>query len=64
MCLLTKVDQAEPGSIAYIRKKIDEYGKNPVVVESIHQPQACIELGEWVKNIASEGSPIDIIKGK
>lgn len=64
VCLLTKVDQAEPGSIAYIRKKIDEYGKNPVVVESIHQPQACIELGEWVKNIASEGSPIDIIKGK
>ena len=64
VCLLTKVDQAEPGSIAYIKKKIAEYGNDPVVVESIHQPQACIELGEWVKNIASEGSPIDIIKGK
>lgn len=64
VCLLTKVDQAEPGSIAYIKKKIAEYGKNPMVVESIHQPQSCIELSEWVKNIASEGAPIDIIKGK
>lgn len=64
VCLLTKVDQAEPGSIAYIKQKIAEYGKEPIVVESIHQPQSCIELTEWKKNIASEGSPVDIIKGK
>lgn len=64
VCLLTKVDQAERGSIAYIKKKIAEYGHNPIVVESIHQPQACVELSEWVKNIASEGMPIDTIRGR
>lgn len=64
VCLLTKVDQAEPGSIAYIRKKIAEYCHDPVIGESVHQPQACIELGEWVKNFASEGESIASIKGK
>lgn len=64
VCLLTKVDQAEPGSIQFIRKKIAEHGREPLIVESIHQPQSCIELSEWTKNIASEGTPISTIKGK
>lgn len=64
VCLLTKVDQAEPGSIDYIKKRIAEYGKNPLIVESVHQPQHCIEISEWKKNIASEGNSVDIIKGK
>lgn len=64
VCLLTKVDQAERGSIAYIRQKIAEYGNNPIVMESIHQPQACVELSEWVKNIASEGMSVEVIRGR
>ena len=62
--LLTKVDQAAKGSIEYICNTIDKYSKDAVVVESIHQPQSCVELTEWGHNIASQGMPISSIKGK
>lgn len=64
VCLMTKVDQGAPGFNKYIRDQIAKYGSDPVIVESIHKPQSCIELCEWKRNTASEGMPIDTIKGK
>lgn len=62
--LMTKVDQGLPGFNKYIRDQIAKYGSNPIVVESIHHPQSCIELCDWKRNIADEGMPISTIKGK
>ena len=64
VCLMTKVDQGLPGFNKYIRDQIAKYGSNPIVVESIHHPQSCIELCDWKRNIADEGMPISTIKGK
>lgn len=64
VCLMTKVDQGAPGFNKYIRDQIAKYGSDPVIVESIHHPQSCIELCEWKRNIASEGMPVETIKGK
>ncbi|MCR5176184.1 MAG: tetraacyldisaccharide 4'-kinase [Anaerovibrio sp.] len=64
VCLMTKVDQGLPGYNKYVRDQIAKYGKQPIIVESIHHPQSCIELCEWKRNIADEGMPVTIIKGK
>lgn len=64
VCLLTKVDQAKDGSCEYIREKIAHYNVRAQIVESIHQPKACIELNEWRNNIADEGIPVEEMAGK
>lgn len=64
VCLMTKVDQGLPGFNKYIRDQIAKYGNNPIILESVHHPQSCIELCDWKRNIADEGMPISTIRGK
>ncbi len=64
VCLLTKVDQAAAGSLEYIHDTISKYDNKALVVESIHQPRAFVELSDWYANIGAEGIPVSKMKGK
>ncbi len=64
VCLLTKVDQAAPGSNRYIRDTIQKYNSHALIVESIHQPRCFIELADWYENMAAPGINISEMKGK
>ena len=64
VCLLTKVDQAAPGSNRYIRDTIEKYNDHALIVESIHQPRCFIELADWYEDMAAPGIDISQMKGK
>lgn len=64
VCLLTKVDQAAPGSCEHIRRTVAEQNDHALVVESIHLPRCFIEIGDWYKDITDDGIDIDYMKGK
>ena len=64
VCLLTKVDQAAPGSNRYIRDTIEKYNDHALIVESIHQPRCFIELADWYEDMAAPGIDISEMKGR
>ena len=64
VCLLTKVDQAAPGSNRYIRDTIEKYNEHALIVESIHQPRCFIELADWYEDMAAPGIDISEMKGR
>jgi len=64
VCLLTKVDQAAPGSCEYIRETVGEHNQQALVVESIHLPRCFIEIGDWYQDIAGEGIDVGHMAGK
>ena len=64
VCLLTKVDQAAPGSCEYIRETVAEHNEEALVVESIHLPRCFIEIGDWYQGIAGDGIDVAHMAGK
>ncbi len=64
VCLMTKVDQAEPGSREYIRDTVKKYNPAAQIVESIHYPQRLMPLSEWFSDLTAEGVPVSEISGK
>lgn len=63
VCLLTKVDQAAPHSCEYIRETLAQNNNHALVVESVHNPQGFVEIGDWLDNIASIGKKITEMAG-
>lgn len=63
VCLLTKVDQAAPQACEYIRRTLAQNNDHALVVESIHNPQGFVEIGDWLDNIDSREKKITEMAG-
>ena len=64
VCLLTKVDQAAPGSCSYIRRTVQHYNPEIQILESVHRPRSFIPLREWYEDIGSTGVDVKYFAGK
>lgn len=64
VCLLTKVDQAGPEACDRIKETVSRYNADVLFVESIHGPQAFIEIGDWYAGAGDQGVALEALRGK
>ena len=64
VCLLTKVDQAAAGACEHIRETVKKYNPTAQFVESIHEPQCFMTIGEWFNNLSGNGVSVEKVRDK
>ena len=64
VCLMTKVDQAAPGSREHIWETFRSYNQDGLIVESIHRPRQFVPIAEWFEDIGAGGVPAQDLNKK